>query len=344
MNRKRRILVLVPTALLLVAVWRLGFARGDDRAALDLSGTVEATEAQLGFQTPGRIASIGVREGDVVRAGAKLASLDRAELLARRAQTEAQLAAAAAVLEELERGARPEELAQARAQLDAAREREADAERDLARTRTLYEGGAVSREAYDKSMTARAVAVSQARQLAERHRLVAVGPRRERIAAQRAQVAQARAAVSAIDASLANSTVAAPFDGVVAVRHREEGEAVPAGSPVISVMNRGDRWVRVYVPETRIGAVRLGMHARITTDTYGGKSYPGEVIVVASQAEFTPKSVQTAEERVKLVYAVKVRITGDSSYDLKPGMPADVRLDLTEPVPAPAEPNGQTVR
>ena len=344
MNRKRRILVLVPAALLLVAVWRLGFARGDDGKALALSGTVEATEAQLGFQTPGRIVSIGVREGDVVRAGTELASLDRAELLARRAQTEAQLAAAAAALEELERGARPEELAQARAQVDAAREREADAERDLTRTRTLYEGGAVSREAYDKSMTARAVAVSQARQLAEQHRLIAVGPRRERIAAQRAQVAQARAVVQGIDAALANSTVAAPFDGVVTVRHREEGEAVPAGSPVISVMNRGDRWVRVYVPETRIGAVRLGMPARITTDTYAEKSYIGEVVFVASQAEFTPKSVQTAEERVKLVYAVKVRITADSSYDLKPGMPADVRLDLTGPVPAPAEPDGEPVR
>lgn len=340
MIRKRPIIIIVPALLLLVAVWRLGFARRGDRSALALSGTVEATEAQLGFQAPGRIATIGVREGDAVPAGAELAALDRTELLARRAQSQAQVAAATAALDELERGARREEVRQAQAQLDAARERQTDAERDLARTRTLFEGGAVSREAYDKALTAHAVAASQSRQLAEQYRLVIAGPRAERIAAQRAQVEQARAAVQGVDAALANSVVRAPFDGVVTVRHREAGEAIPAGSPVLTVMDRGDRWVRVYVPETRIGAVRLGMPAQITTDTYRDKRYPGAVAFIASQAEFTPKSVQTAEERVKLVYAVKVRITGDPAYDLKPGMPADVALDLTAPAPRAADSSG----
>ena len=124
--------------------------------------------------------------------------------------------------------------------------------------------------------------------------------------------------------------VRAPFDGVVTVRHREPGEIIPAGSPVLSVLNREDRWVRIYVPETRIAAVRLGLKAEITTDTYRGKKYEGAVAQIASEAEFTPKTVQTQEERVKLVYAVKVRVEGDSTYDLKPGMPADVRLALPE--------------
>jgi HlyD family secretion protein len=122
--------------------------------------------------------------------------------------------------------------------------------------------------------------------------------------------------------------VRAPFDGVVTVRHREPGEIIPAGSPVLSVLNREDRWVRIYVPETRIAAVRLGLGAEITTDTYRGKKYRGAVSQIASEAEFTPKTVQTQEERVKLVYAVKVRVDADSTYDLKPGMPADVRLAL----------------
>jgi len=117
---------------------------------------------------------------------------------------------------------------------------------------------------------------------------------------------------------------------VVTVRHREPGETVPAGSPVLTVMNRDDRWVRIYIREDRIGAVHTGQAATITSDTYAGKTYRGAVVFIASEAEFTPKSVQTREERVKLVYAVKVRVSGDPAYDLKPGMPADVRLEQEE--------------
>src|SRR6185295_10933926 len=118
-----------------------------------------------------------------------------------------------------------------------------------------------------------------------------------------------------------------PFDGLVTVRHREPGEIVPAGSPVLTLINPGDRWVRIYIKEDRVGKVRLGSRATITSDTFPGKSYPGEVAFIASEAEFTPKNVQTTEERVKLVYAVKVRIVGDADYGLKPGLPADVRLE-----------------
>jgi HlyD family secretion protein len=110
------------------------------------------------------------------------------------------------------------------------------------------------------------------------------------------------------------------------VKDREPGETVGAGAPVLTVMNLEDRWVRIYIREDRVGAVHLGQEAIITADTYPDKTYRGTVAFIASQAEFTPRNVQTTEERVKLVYAVKVRITQDSTYDLKPGIPADVRL------------------
>ncbi len=155
------------------------------------------------------------------------------------------------------------------------------------------------------------------------------GPRRERIAAARAQVAEAEARLRAADAEIDNLALRSAFDGVVTVRHREPGEVVAAGAPVVTVMNPDDRWVRIFVREDRIGAVHLGQPATITADTYPDRTYPGEVVFIASEAEFTPKSVQTSEERVKLVYALKVRITGDPSRDLKPGVPADVRLDLS---------------
>ena len=132
--------------------------------------------------------------------------------------------------------------------------------------------------------------------------------------------------MEAIDAALDHTVIVASFDGVVTVRHREPGEIVGPGAPVVTIMNTGDRWVRVYVREDRIGAVKLGSAASITTDTYANRSYRGRVRFIASEAEFTPKTVQTTEERVKLVYAVKVQITGDEGLDLKPGMPADVQI------------------
>jgi HlyD family secretion protein len=184
----------------------------------------------------------------------------------------------------------------------------------------------VSREALDKATLAVELARRQRDQAAEQLALLQQGPRPERIAAARAQLSQAEAAVATLDATLANSRIRAPFAGVVTVRHREPGEIVGAGAAVVTLMNPDDRWVRIYVPENRLGKVAVGQPAEITSDTFPGKRYAGEVAFIASSAEFTPKNVQTTEERVKLVYAVKVRVTGDPGQELKPGLPADVRL------------------
>jgi HlyD family secretion protein len=310
-----------------VAIAIVAGACSKGNGALSASGTVEATEARLGFVVAGRLETVTAHEGDKVDSGTQLATLDRAEMQARLTQAKAQADAAAALLRQFERGSRPEEIAQGEAALQAATDRQSDATRDLERVRTLFEGGAVSREALDKAQTAYDVAASQVRQATEQLSLLRKGPRVEQIEAQRAQEAQARAAQGAIEAALANMIITAPFPGVVSVRHREPGETVPLGAPVLTLSRTDDRWIRIYVPENRIGAVKLGAAATITCDTYPGKTYRGEVIFIATEAEFTPKSVQTSEERVKLVYAVKVRIVEDPDYDLKIGVPADVTLD-----------------
>jgi len=324
MNRNR-ILPIVAVLAVAAVLYFVLRPRGD-AGALDASGTVEATDAQLGFQAAGRIDTILVDEGDRVKTGQLLARLDVSELTARRAQAVAQLAAARAGLTELEHGSRSQEVQQGRDALAAAEQKLADARRDLDRTRRLFDGGAVSREALDKAQTAFDVAQSSRDQSAQALQLLEVGPRPERIAAQRAAVAQAHATVAQIDAMLANAQIRAPFGGVVSVKDREIGETVSGGAPVLTVTNLDDRWVRIYIPETRVGAVHLAEPATITADTYRGKVYRGAVSFIASEAEFTPKNVQTTDERVKLVYAVKVRITSDSTYDLKPGIPADVQL------------------
>jgi HlyD family secretion protein len=331
MNGKKKVgalaLVVVAVGVVTFLVLRPG---GGDRGWLEASGTVEATETRLGFQAPGRLSEIQVREGDRVEAGTELARLDVEELLARREQAEGGLEAARALLTELERGSRSEEVAQARSARDAARQKLLDAEREAGRASRLFEAGAISQQALERARLNLDVTRSQFEQAAEQLGLVESGPRQERVDAQRAQVRQAEAAVRSADVALENAVVRAPFAGLVTVRHREPGSVVPSGSPVVTVMDPDDRWVRIYVSGDRIGAVRVGSPARITADTDPSREYAGEVVHIASEAEFTPKNVQTHEERVKLVYAVKVRVTDDPGLDLKPGMPADVRLGLVE--------------
>jgi HlyD family secretion protein len=290
------------------------------------SGTVEATDADLGFQMAGRIESILVREGDSVRAGQEVAFLDREELTARRQGAEAQYQGALALLQEMERGFRPEEVEEGRAALRQAMVKRDDARRDQERARILFDGGAISQETMDKAETAFQVAEAAVDQARQRVQLLEEGARAERIAAQRAMVRQAEASIAQIEASIRNAVVTVPFAGVVTVRHREPGETVSPGLPVVTVMDPEDRWVRIYVREDRIGEVRIGQAATISADTYPGRTYGGEVVFLSNEAEFTPRNVQTTEERVKLVYAVKVRITDDPSHDLKVGVAADVSL------------------
>jgi HlyD family secretion protein len=327
--RKTVVAVVVLTAVGLLA-WRFLVAGAEPSDGLFASGSVEATEALVGFQRTGRIESVPVREGDVVRAGQVLAQLDTTELQARRRQALAQVAGARAQLGQLESGARPEEVAQARAEAEGASSRTAHALREFQRAQALFDAGAISRQDYESARTAAEVAESQRRQAQEQLNLVQKGPREEEIAAQRARLAHAEAAVAEIDAALEEATVRAPFDGIVAVQHREAGEVVAPGLPAISLRNHQDRWIRIYVPGNRIAAARVGTPAVITTDTYPRKEYRGTVSFIASEAEFTPKTVQTQEERVRLVYALKVRIEDDPAFDLKPGMPADVRLEVAD--------------
>lgn len=325
MNRKR-VVTIVMLMLVAAGAWLFMRPPPAEAGALAASGTVEATEADLGFLSGGRIAEVAVHEGDAVAAGNVLARLDVAELDARRAAAEAHLDGARAQLREMAQGARPEEREQSRAAADAARQRMEDASRVLDRSRRLFEGGALSREQMEQAETAYQTARAQFAQASEQLKLVRKGPREERLAAQRAAVKQAEAMLAQVEAAAQNSVIRAPFAGVVTIRHREPGETVAPGAPVLSLMDPSDRWVRIFVPENRIGRVSTGQAAEIHSDSHPETSYRGEVAQIANQAEFTPRNVQTAEERVKLVYAVKVRIAGDPKLHLKPGVPADVTL------------------
>ena len=324
---KSRARFAVPLLLVLgVIAWLLLSDESESETGVSASGTVEATDADLGFQMPGRISSIAVDEGDQVFAGDELARLDTGELTASRAAAAAQLTAAEARLAELRQGGRPQEIAQGEAVVRAASEQALDARREVARAQRLFDGGAISRQALDRARTTAEVADATLEQAEQRLAIVVEGPREETVRAQAAATEQARANLLRVDVQLANASIVAPFAGNISLRHREPGEIVGGGAPVVSLQDLNDRWVRIYVREDQIGRIQLGMAARITSDTYPDRMYEGEVVFIGNEAEFTPRNVQTTEERIRLVYPVRVRITGDPGVVLRPGIPADVVL------------------
>lgn len=320
-----------PAGMIAITLLIGACSSGPRTDALEASGTVEATQADLAFQVPGRLAALGPQEGSRVAKGDLLGRLDTLEAAARHRSARAQLEAARALLRELETGFRSEEVAQARLSLASAQQRLEEQERETARTVRLAEGGALSQEARERAETALRVARAERDRLAEQARLLESGSRRERIDAQRASVAQAEAAVALAEAVLGQMTLVAPFDGIVTVRHREPGEVVAPGMPALSLINPAERWIRVYVPQDRVSLLRVGERVSFVVDGRPDQSFEGEVAAIATEAEFTPRNVQTREERVKLVHAVRVRVLGDEELALKPGLAADVRFPLARP-------------
>lgn len=315
-------------ALPFLASLTLLTACGDsDADRLEASGTIEATEADLGFQLPGRLATVAPREGARVEIGDTLARLDDAELRAALLAARANAAAALARRDELDAGPRPQERTAAQAELGAAREAEAQARREAERARRLHEGGALSEQALEQATTRLEAAVAATTRARETVALLDEGARVEVRAAQSALVDQAEAAVDRARAALDQTVLLAPIGGLVTVRHREPGEIVSPGQPVVTIMDPGDRWVRIYLRGDRVGRVSLGQAASITVDAYPDRRFEGEVSFIGSEAEFTPRNVQTPDERTQLVYPVKVRIVGDDALALKPGLPADVVLE-----------------
>lgn len=325
--------LLVPAGVLAVAgglawVWNLN-AQGPRDDVLMASGTVEATEVVISFRMPGILRERPVDEGDAVRQGDLLAALDQREAAARLRQAEAAVTYSRARLQELEAGYRPQEIAEAQAQVIQAQAHLGNLRDEARRAEALYQDRAISRRQRDRDVTAARVAEGQYQAARERLALLREGYRHESIAAARAQLEEAQAAAAVAQSVLDDMTIVSPMAGVVTRTHAEVGETVAAGRAVLTVNDLARPWVRVYIPESSIGKVRLGTQAEVRVDSFPGRAFLGRVTYVAAQAEFTPKNVQTQEERVKLVFGVDVRVDNPDGA-LKPGMPADVYLKVAD--------------
>lgn len=328
MNKKIVIVSILAAGIAALLLWKfLPWREKQDSNTVFASGTVDATEIAASFRVPGILSKRPVEEGSHVKPGDLLAALDERELIARLHQAESAEQAAQARLKDLEQGYRPQEIAEAQAQAEQVRVNLANLEEEARRSEALFQGGATSRQRRDSDRTAAAVAVQQYRAAQERLKLVQGGYRAEVINTARAQLGEAQAAAAAARVVWEDLQVKSTVAGVVTRTHAEVGEILGAGRPVVTVTDISKPWVRVYIPENLIGKVRLGATAKVKIDTFPNREFAGRVSYVSSQAEFTPKNVQTQEERVKLVFAVNV-ILDNRDGTLKPGMPADVSIAI----------------
>jgi HlyD family secretion protein len=327
--RKRRmgVVIIVLAIIAAVLVWRTYFQKKGDEVALLLSGNMEVTEVNVGFKLPGRIIALAVDEGRQVKEGDVLARLENAELASMVSQSRAVLQEAVTRVTELKAGSRPQEIEQARANLRAQEAELTRVKKDYERAEVLYKNGAISTAQYDAARSAYEARSAQERGVAESLNLVREGARKETIEAAESRVRQARAAVVTAEQRLRDTEIHSPITGIVLRKNIELGETVAQGVPIYTIGDLSNPWIKVYVKEDKLGFIKLGQKAAITTDSHPGKTYDGKVTYISSEAEFTPKSVQTHEERVKLVYGVKVRVE-NANQELKPSMPADVRIDI----------------
>lgn len=273
-------------------------------------------------------------------------------------QRKADIAAYQARLRELKSGSRPQEIQEAKAAVESAQAELDRARRDWDRAQTLYKNDDISTAQYDQYRSRWEGAEAALKQAKERQALVIAGPRVEQIDAasaqlqrglaslkmaesnaleirrreqeldfRRSEIQRAKANLAIIETQLADTVVVSPVDGIVLVKAAHVGEILAAGTTVVSVGDIDHPWLRAYINETDLGRVKLGTQARVTTDSYPGKTYEGRVGFIASEAEFTPKQIQTKEERVKLVYRIKIHLA-NPNRELKSNMPADAEIPL----------------
>jgi multidrug resistance efflux pump len=325
-----RRLSLVALFLLLVAVAvGLGFfwPFSQRHETLILPGVVEVQEVRLGSKVGGRVAEVSIMEGQIAEPGQVLVRFDLPELEAQASQQRARVAALEAELEKAIKGPRPEEIRQARGDVAAAEADVTLALEEFERADKLYRQGSLAKAEYDAAVAARDRSRGRAASLQARLDLLLAGTRPEDIELARAQVAEARAKLKEIEANLAEGVVRAPERALVEVVAVRKGDLVPPNMPVVRVLRADDLWVKVYVPETQLGKVRLGQEVTVTMDSYPERRFKGTVFFIANESEFTPRNIQSIDERRHQVFGVKIRVV-DPQGIFKSGMAAEVTLPL----------------
>ena len=312
------------TSALLLALLALACRKTDD-GEIRGTGTLEVVEVDLAPLTPARVVRVWRNEGDTVRAGDTLVSMTQSTIQADVNARRARVAAAEAQLRDLQAGARPAEITAAEAELRAAESELTRTTADRERLVALLRTGGVSTQEADAARNAATVAEARRDRARDALRLLQEGSRPQRIAAARAEVENARAALSAAEQAASDLVLVTPVNGVVMLRSAEPGEVIAAGMTTMTVGELAAPYVRIYVNQKLLPNVKLGARAEGVLDGLPDRRFTGTVIAISPKAEFTPRVALTDEERADLLFGVKVAFR-DSAGALKPGLPITVRI------------------
>jgi len=334
MRKKKRIFVLL--GLLIVAAaggaywwWRSGQQEqsGDN---LVLYGNVDIRQVELAFNGSERIAAMLMQEGDRVKRGDLVATLEKERLEAAVARAEAQVRAQKEVVARLLAGSRPQEIQKARAEKEAAEAEAHNAKQIYERRQPLVKQDAISREQTTIAKNNARAAEAKLRAAQEVLDLAVIGPRKEDIAAAQATLEAYRAELAFERQRLIDADLFAPSTGVIQDRILEPGDMASPQRAVYTLALTNPIWVRAYVSEPQVGKLWLGMSATVETDSYPGKQYDAWVGFISPTAEFTPKTVETTELRTRLVYQVRIFVCNPEN-ELRLGMPATAIIPLGQP-------------
>jgi membrane fusion protein YbhG len=324
----------VPACLTAAGLTAAGCARAPRSQDIVAAGHVEATDVHIAAKVGGRLQRFTLQEGDTVRAGQPLAEIDTTDSRLAQRQAQADRGQAAAELDLRLAGSRPEDIAELAAQASAAQADLEGAQKDLDRMQALLDRGSGTAKSRDDARTRRDMAAARLRAAREALARARHGSRPQEIAEARAKVAAADARVATLAQQIDDATVVSPLSGVATEKVAQQGELLQAGSPLCVVTDLANAWLTVFVTETDLGRLRLGEPAAVVTDA--GQRRDGHVTYISSEAEFTPKNVQTRDERVKLVFKVKVGLDNRDGL-FKPGMPATATFAAAPPgTPPPA--------
>ena len=307
---------------------------------LRVSGHVEATEVRLAPDAGGRVLTLTVKEGDRVTPGQLVLTLDTRDVELGMQRAKADQSQAEAQLRLVMATARPEDIRQAEAQIAAARgelaaaqAELAGAQQDLDRFETLLQNNSGSRKQRDDAATRRDVARDHVASLAGRVRSadetlvrLRAGARKEEVDAARTRVAATAVQIATIEKQLGDTKLIAPVGGIVTEKLVEPGEMVAPRSPAVVIVDLDHAWADVFVPEPAVPRLKVGQAATVFTDA-GGAGIAGTISYISPKAEFTPRNVQTAEERSKLVYRIRIAVDNKDGV-LKQGMPVEAELRL----------------
>jgi HlyD family secretion protein len=300
-----------------LAVLALAGCGGDSRNIIEASGTIEGTDITISAELAGKILAVRVDEGSQVRPGDTLVIIDDTEYRLQLLQAEANLASFASAYRLAMEGSREEDIAQADAAFRAA-------QADFRRMKELLATSSVTQKQYDDA-EARYVAADQT------YRKLKSGLRPEEITGARVRKDYAAAQAALLKKKVRDCVIVSPAAGTVTLRAVEPGELVTMGMSVVRLTYLEKVKLTIYASTAEVGKIRLGQEARVRIDSFEkGKDVSGRVIYISPTAEFTPKNVQTKEERSKLVFGVRIEIPNPDG-SLKPGLPADARIVVGSP-------------